>query len=166
VRQSLLLYSIMKVIFIGFLFLCSVLSVNAQSLNVDDLIKLTSMNYEQANMYLIREKHYTALPIINAKGTTVAQFSKNGLNGITELVIKSEWQDEQNVAHPFVHYDVRPKSYINIIIGQLKSALFSIISKESDKNKNVWLYENGRYMMSIYTFAEKKLPASIEIHLK
>jgi hypothetical protein len=155
----------MKWLFVGFLFLLNTLKVNAQSLNLNDLINLVSMSHEQAKAYLTHEKHFVALPIIDKQGTTIAQFSKNDVHGITELVVKSAWQDKR-VTHPFLHYDVRPKSCANIIVDQLKRAAFRLISQENDAGKKVLLFDNDRFMISIYTFTEKKLPASIEIHVK
>jgi len=151
---------------IVFLLSLIVSGAGAQSLNLNDLIKLTSLNHEQAKNYLTNERKFSALPIIDTVGAKIFQFTKAGAPSVTELIIKSAWRDDRGLEHPFVHYDVRPKAYTDVILHQLKSADFRLVSHESDKYKTVFLYENERFTVSVYTFSEKKLPASIEVRVK
>ena len=156
----------MKCLFIGFLLLLNISAVSAQSINLSDLINLTQITYKQAKEYLTNEKKFKALPVIDTVGATISQFAKNDQPGVTELVVKSAWLGKHGFGHPFVHYDVTPKAYADVILSQLKSAAFRLISHETDKYKTVFLYENEKFMVSVYTFSEKKMPAAIEIHIK
>ena len=156
----------MKIYSICALLLICGFKVKAQSVTVRDLISLISIDYESSKTYLTQSKGFNALPVLNAKGTPIEQFNKNDKPGVTELIVKSQWMDEQRVIHKVVHYDVRPQSYALTIIDQLKADSFSLKSKEKDEYKSVWLFENQKYMISVYTFSESKAPASIEIHVK
>jgi hypothetical protein len=156
----------MKWLFLPILGLLSVSKANAQSINLNDLINLVSASNAQAKIYLTNQKHFIALPIIDTEGATIVQFSKNDIKGITELIVKTAWQDNKRAIHPILSYDVRPKSYADIIVGQLKLSAFRLISCHHDEGKNELLYDDGKFTISIYTFTQRKLPASIEIHIK
>jgi len=156
----------MKIYLICVLLLICGFNVNAQSVTVKDLISLISMDYESSKTYLTQSKGFNALPVLDAKGTSIEQFNKHDNPGVTELIVKSQWVDDQRVVHKYIHYDVRPQSYALTIIEQLKTDSFSLKSKKADKNKSVWLFENQKYTISIYTFSEAKFPAAIEIHVK
>jgi len=156
----------MKWSFIFFLLSLTVSAAGAQSLNLNDLIKLTSLSHDQAKSYLTKERKFSALLIIDTVGAKISQFTKAENPGITELIIKSAWRDDRGLEHQTVHYDVRPKAYAAIILHQLKLADFRLVSHDSDKHKTVFLYENERFTVSVSTFSERKLPASIEVHVK
>lgn len=156
----------MKLFFVSVLLLLYAFQIKAQSITVDDLIKLVSTDYESSKALLSQTKGFNALPQLNVAGTPIEQFNKNGKPGVTELIVKSQWKDELRIAHKYVHYDVRPQSYAATIIEQLTAGGFSLKSKEKDEYKSVWLFEDQKYTFSIYTFSESKLPASIEIRAK
>jgi hypothetical protein len=144
----------------------SFLSAHAQSINLNDLIKLTSLSHAEADNFITTEKQFKVLAPISVYGKSISQYSKTLDNRGSELIIKNEWQDTDKIVHSSIHYDFRHKTYADTLIKQLENALYISKSKQIDNAKSVWLYESEKYIISIYTFANDKLPASIEIHEK
>jgi hypothetical protein len=140
-------------------------AAQSQSLTVADLIRLTVLSQQEAAQFISTQKHFKVLKPLVKNGITMSQFSKEGYLQ-SELVLKSEFQDQKGSVHPSVNYDFKPPMYVNGIIAQLKALGFTMTSKQSDATKQVWLFDNGRYAVSIHAFGEAVLPANVEIHSK
>jgi len=144
--------------------LCCFNPAKSQSLTVKDIIQVTNLSHEQATQYLVSAKHFKLISSATAYGQTISQYSKENGN-IMEFVSKAELKDGNKMV-PSVHYDVTPAAYAQIIVSQLKQSGFKLKTKQGDNSKQISLYANDKYTVSINVFASNKLPASIEIHSK
>ena len=154
-----------SIIMITFAFQMTCLAAHGQSLTVADLIRLSVLSQQEATQFISSAKHFKVLkPLVN-NGITISQYSKEGVMQ-SELVLKSEFQDPKGSVHSSLNYDFKPPMYVNGIISQLKTLGFTLLSKQSDTNKQVWVFDNGRYAVSIHAFGEALLPANVEIHSK
>lgn len=139
---------------------------NAQSITIMDLEKLTGLTHKEATVYLTAEKHFNSLTPIVIYNRTISQFKRTDGESISELVVKNEWQDTDRTVHATISYEVKPRGYADTLVLQLEQASYHLTSKQADQNKMVWLFENDKYMISIYKFSSEKLPASVQIHTK
>jgi hypothetical protein len=135
-----------------------------QCLTLSEMLNISKLSHDQANQYLTTEKHFTLLSSIAVYSQKISQFKKETA-GTYQLIVKSQWKDRDRI-FPSVHYDIKPSSNVDAIISELDQLGFKLISKEDDSRKHVRLYDNGSFTLIIYTFNEKKLPASVEIHGK
>jgi hypothetical protein len=141
------------------------LAANSQSLSVADLIRLSALSHQEATQFISTQKHFKVLNPLVKNDITISQFSKEGYMQ-SELVLKSEFRDQKGLIHPSINYDFKPPMYVNGIISQLKVLGFTLASKQSDATKQVWLFENSRFAVSIHAFGEAMLPANVELHGK
>jgi hypothetical protein len=156
---------IIKAAIVVCVFQMTIMAAHSQTLSVADLIRLTVLSHQEATQFISTQKHFKVLKPAIKNGITISQFSKDGYMQ-SELVLKSEFQDQKGLVHPSINYDFKPPMYVNGIISQLKVLGFNMTSKQSDATKQVWVFDNGRYVVSIHAFGESVLPANVEIHSK
>jgi hypothetical protein len=154
-----------RTIIITCVFQIACLAAHSQSLTVADLIRLSALSHPEATQFISTQKHFKVLKPLVKNDITISQFSKEG-NMQSELVLKSEFRDQKGLIHPSINYDFKPPMYVNSIISQLKTLGFTLTSKQSDATKQVWLFENSRFAVSIHAFGEAALPANVEMHMK
>jgi hypothetical protein len=140
-------------------------TAHAQSLAVNDLIKLVNLPYDSATDYITAQKQFKLISSTVVYKTPIYQYGK-GSKTNSESVVKSQWRESDKAIYPFVHYDFKQQLYAKTIIKQLADSQFNLKSKEVDTRKTVWLYENDRYLINIYTYTDTKLSASLELHVK
>ncbi|MBW4888887.1 hypothetical protein KXQ82_04145 [Mucilaginibacter sp. HMF5004] len=140
-------------------------TAKSQTVSVADLIRLTVLSHKEAAQFISTQRHFKVLKPVVTNGITISQYSKEG-DFNSELIVKNEFQDKKGIMRPSINYDFKPAMYVNTIISQLKALGFTLTSKQSDAMKQVWIYDNGRYLVSIHAFGEALLPANVEIHGK
>lgn len=140
-------------------------AATSQVIHAIDLVKLAKMSHEEASKYLVAVKHFKPIPSIKIVGQTISQYSMHN-NRSSELIVKSQWRDIDKSVHASIHLDVKPQSYSSVIGNELLKLGFKLISKENDNLKHISEYDTEIYTVSIYTFNDNKLPASIELHTK
>jgi hypothetical protein len=136
-----------------------------QSVTVADLIRLTVLSHQEAAQFISTQRHFKVSKPVVKNGVTISQFS-NEAYLLSELIIKGELRDKNNKVHPSINYDFKPPMYVNSIVSQLKALGYTLISKQSDAIKQVWVFDNGRYLVTIHAYGEPILPANVEIHGK
>lgn len=136
----------------------------SQSLTVKELTYIAGLSHPQAIQYLTTEKHFKLSSSKTIYNQTISQFVKDTL-GMGEAVIKHQWEDNKRII-PSVHYEAKPRSYIEAILKELQHSNFKLSTKQDDSRKHYLLYENDSFSVIIYIFEDKKLPASIEVHGK
>jgi len=156
---------IFKIAIATCIFQIAAMAVYSQTLSVSDLIRLTVLSHQEAAQFISTQKHFKIIKPIVKNGVTLSQFS-NEAYLLSELVIKGEFRDKNNVVHPSLNYDFKPPMYVNTIVSQLKAMGYTLTTRQSDATKQVWVFDNGRYLVSIHAYAEAVLPANVEIHKK
>jgi len=153
-----------KYLFITTILLLACKGTEAQSLTVSDLIRVADLSHEKATQFIVNEKKFKLILSHIFFGQMESQY-KNEDSKISELLVKHEWQDNRRVINS-AHYEFKPQSYTDVLVRQLKDLGFTLKSKVDDKRKHKKVYENNQFMAILYTFEDKELSASIEIHDK
>jgi hypothetical protein len=135
-----------------------------QSVTVEDLIKLSVYSHSYTTKYLTGEKQFKFIPIKTKYNIVVSQYGK-GEGKSNELIVKTQWV-YHNREIPSIDYEFKDVAYLEPFLKQVQQFGFKLASEEKDANKHVRLYDNGAYTLSVYTYTEKKLPVSTELHGK
>jgi hypothetical protein len=123
----------MRKLFIAFISLIFTISVAySQTISAADIIQLVSSSSNEAAKFMINERKFKHIASPAAQGVSLEQFTNN-TKSYTEIIMISQWQDEERRSHHFVHYDVRPKTYAPQIIKQFEELSFKLKSQVSEQ---------------------------------
>jgi hypothetical protein len=147
------------------LFVFFIVGAKSQNIGVVELIKLANISHNEAAVFLTTEKYFKLLSSTKIYGEYISQYCRSDSKS-KETIIKNQWRDTDKIARGIIHYEFKPELYVNSIIKELRELKFKIVSKIDDNHKKVWLYDNGLYTISIYTFKNRQLPTSVELHVK
>lgn len=140
-------------------------NVKGQSVHVADLIKLARASHPDATKYITTTLHFSLIASGNVNGQVVSKYSKSD-GKLVESIIKTQSPAADKSLHAIIDYSVKPKTTADAIARELEKAKFKAVRKIHDKNKDDRLYENAQYTVSVYTFADKRFPAAIELRVK
>ena len=136
----------------------------AQSITVNDLVKVIESPRDKASLYLTREKGFKAFLPVELFDKTVSQFSLKDSSGHDEKLLKSEWVSTNGSVYSSIRYFVKPQSYIIVLKQQLISLGYHQTSKKWENGSPVSQYKNSNYTFNLYTFHNDNLPALIEVY--
>lgn len=152
-------------LFISFLIIlhsCSeVTGTKLWSPSVDEMISIADMSHDRT-LKIMKNKGFEAHSSETYYGQRITKMSlKHSIMDVS--LTKSQWKDKDSV-YQMVHLDIKPVSYCDQLVEELKSYGFKIKEQHDNSDSSYWLFAKDLYTVSIYKFKSPFLPLSVELH--